>query len=182
MVICIYIPGVRTDQRSYARLRREIEDCTASGEDAANCVYLRGVVREGLRLSWANPTRLPRRVPSGGWKFKDYSFPADTSVGISAFQLHQNPTVFPEPQKFIPERWADPTDAMLTNFFAFGKGTRTCIAQSLATVELTQATLKAAQADVLRGAKVVQDRIEIKEWFNSRVDGEKILIQFPPSP
>lgn len=81
----------------------------------------------------------------------------------------------------MPERWLNATDAMLTNFFAFGKGTRTCIAQNLAMTELTQATSRVAQADLLRGARAVQDRIEIKEWFNSRVKGEKILIQFAPA-
>lgn len=67
---------------------------------------------------------------------------------------------------------------MLNNFFAFGKGTRACIAQNLGSAELTWATIKVVQADVLRGAKVVEDEIKILEWFNSRVKGEEILIHF----
>lgn len=162
----------------YARLRQELQDSAARDEDLTSCAYLRGVVREALRLSWANPTRLPRAVPSGGWRFKDYFFPAGTSVGVAGFQLHQDEEVFPEAQRFRPERWLQPTDAMLNNFFAFGKGTRACIAQNLGTAELVWATIKVVQADLLRGARIVDKEIQILEWFNSRVKGEKILIQF----
>ncbi|KPM40997.1 hypothetical protein AK830_g5556 [Neonectria ditissima] len=163
---------------AYSRLRKEVLDRTANNEDAMSGPYLRGVVREGLRLSMANPIRLPRLVPQSGWRYHDYFFPAGTSVGVASFQLHQDEEVFPDAQRFLPERWLDPTDRMLTNFFAFGKGNRACIAQNLGTAELTLATVKVVQADLLRGATVVQDRIEILEWFNSRVKGEQILVQF----
>lgn len=131
-----------------------------------------------MRLSWANPTRLPRSVPTGGWQFKGHYFPTGTSVGVAAFQLHQDERVFPNATRFDPERWLEPNDAMLTNWMAFGKGMRTCIAQNLAQVELNMATLKVVEGDVLKGARPAQERIEVKEWFNSRVHGEQILIQW----
>ncbi|KAI1099866.1 cytochrome P450 [Jackrogersella minutella] len=162
----------------YAKLREEILERVAKGEDIISGPYLRGVVREGLRLSWANPIRLPRLVPESGWHYRNYFFPAGTSVGVAAFQLHQDEKVFPDAQLFLPERWLQPTDQMLTNFFAFGKGNRACIAQNLGTAELTLATAKLAQADLLKGATAIQSHIDILEWFNSRVKGEEILIQF----
>ncbi|KAI1378646.1 cytochrome P450 [Hypoxylon crocopeplum] len=162
----------------YVKLREEILERAAKDEDILSGPYLRGVVREGLRLSWANPIRLPRVVPQSGWHYRNYFFPAGTSVGVAAFQLHQDEKVFPDPQRFLPERWLQPTDQMLTNFFAFGKGNRACIAQNLGTAELTLATAKLALADLLKGATAVQSRIDILEWFNSRVEGEQILIQF----
>lgn len=148
------------------------------GQDPVQHPYFRGVIREGLRLSWANPTRLPRSVPPGGWAFKGFIFSPGTSVGVSAFQLHQDERVFKDALKFDPTRWLDPTETMLTNWMAFGKGMRSCIAQNLATVELNLATLSIVESDVLRRARPVQDRIEIKEWFNSRVNGEKILLEW----
>ncbi|PWY70031.1 benzoate 4-monooxygenase cytochrome P450 [Aspergillus eucalypticola CBS 122712] len=162
----------------YDRLRQAVMESIGNDEDPTACVYLRGVVREGLRLSWANPIRLPRSVPAGGWKYHDYYFPAGTSVGVAAFQLHQDSSVFPEPHRFLPERWDNADDRMLTAFFAFGKGTRACIAQSLAMYEVTMAIFTVVKEDVLRGASIVEDRIEIKEWFNSKVKGHEILIQF----
>ena len=166
---------------SYNRLREEVQSAIDEGEDPALCSYLRGTVREGLRLSWANPIRLPRAVPAGGWSYHQYSFPAGTSVGVSSFQLHQDRTVFPEPLLFMPERWLQPTKEMLNHFFSFGKGSRACIAQNLATLEVTNAILRVVQADLLSGSSVVGNKgIRIKEWFNSRVEGEEILIQLSP--
>ncbi|KAL2797882.1 cytochrome P450 [Aspergillus keveii] len=162
----------------YNRLRASLEATTAANLSPITDPYLRGVVREGLRLSWANPIRLPRSVPSPGWQYKSYFFPPGTSVGVAAFQLHQDETVFPEPQEFKPERWLNPTDEMLNNFFAFGKGTRACIAQNLGNMEVTLAILGIARADLLAGARAIGDRVEIAEWFNSRVKGEEILIQW----
>ncbi|KAL2836559.1 cytochrome P450 [Aspergillus pseudoustus] len=162
----------------YERLRTSLEGTTASNASPLTDPYLRAVVREGLRLSWANPTRLPRSVPAPGWQYKSYYFPAGTSVGVAAFQLHQDESVFPDAQEFKPERWLNPTDEMLNNFFAFGKGTRACIAQNLGNMEVTSAILGAAKADLLAGARAIGEKIEIAEWFNSRVKGEKILIQW----
>ncbi|KAL4743985.1 cytochrome P450 [Aspergillus similis] len=156
----------------YTNLRTALQN-NPPDSDPLSTPYLRAVVREGLRLSWANPIRLPRSVPAGGWKYKSYFFPAGTSVGVSAWQLHQEENVFPNPLSFSPERWLEPnvTDDMLNNFFAFGKGTRACIAQNLGTAEVTLAIWKVAEKDVLRGARILQ-------WFNSRVKGEQILVQW----
>ncbi|KAJ5753613.1 uncharacterized protein N7511_007766 [Penicillium nucicola] len=162
----------------YNRLHEEVQKSIAKGEDPASCGYLRGTVREGLRLSWANPIRLPREVPVGGWKYHGYYFPAGTSVGVASFQLHQDEAVFPEPLQYMPERWLQPTNEMLDHFFAFGKGSRACIAQNLGTLEVTMAILKVVEADLLRGSSIVGDGIlRRKQWFNSRVEGEQILIR-----
>jgi cytochrome P450 len=143
--------------------------------------YLTGVVREGLRLSMANPTRLPHTVPSSGWSFKGVHFPAGTNVGCSAFELHSLPTAFPSPAEFQPERWLKEsvTDEASKAWFAFGAGTRQCIARNLAMTELYIATERLVEADVLRGSKAVQEKVEIYEWFNSSVKGEKIELIWP---
>lgn len=138
--------------------------------------YLSAVVKEGLRISMANPTRLPHVVPPAGWTFKSTYFPAGAIVGCSAYELHFNSDVFPNPHDFQPERWLEGNVTPEANkyWFAFGAGSRACIARNLATVELFMAVEKLVESDVLRGAKVCQERIEIYEWFNSSVKGEKI--------
>jgi cytochrome P450 len=161
----------------YEILKREVNDNAARGSDAQEVQalpYLNAVVREALRISMANPTRLPHVVPIGGWKFKGMCFPANTIVGCSAYELHYNPNVFPEPTAFVPERWLEATDETSKHWFAFGAGSRACIARNLATLELQFATERLARSNVLEGAKAVQDDVEIYEWFNSKVKGEKI--------
>ncbi|KAG0646708.1 Cytochrome P450 monooxygenase yanH [Hyphodiscus hymeniophilus] len=138
--------------------------------------YLTGVVKEGLRLSMANPTRLPHVVPEGGWVFKGTYFPAGSVVGCSARELHFNPVAYPRPHSFQPERWLEGnvTPEANKHFYAFGVGSRSCIARNLATIELFMATERIVEADVLRGARACQDKVVIYEWFNSSVKGESI--------
>jgi cytochrome P450 len=161
----------------YERLKREVTDNIARGseaQDAQTLPYLNAIVKEALRVSMANPTRLPHVVPVGGWTFRGTHFPAGSIVGCSAYELHFNPLVFPEPAKFIPERWLNTTEEMSKYWFAFGAGSRACIARNLATMELQFATERLARSNVLQGARAVQENVEIYEWFNSKVKGERI--------
>lgn len=164
----------------YERLKQEVGSnaaLEAEAEDVQALPYLTAVVKEGLRISMANPTRLPHVVPSGGWMFKDTFFPANSIVGCSAYELHFNPAVFPQPRKFIPERWLDATEEMTKYWFAFGAGSRACIARNLATLELHLTTEKLATSKVLDGGRALREGdVEIYEWFNSKVKGERIDI------
>jgi cytochrome P450 len=126
----------------------------------------------------ANPTRLPRRVPLGGWSFKSIHIPAGIDVGLAGYTLHYNKTAFPKPEEFLPERWltedGELKERMNKHWFAFGAGSRACLARNLALTELYMATERLALSRVLRGAKVMQENVEIYEWFNSSVKGEKL--------
>lgn len=126
----------------------------------------------------ANPTRLPRIVPPSGWTFKDTYFPPGTILGCAAYSLHFDRSIFPDPYSFNPERWLDKdvADEMSKSWFAFGAGSRACIARNLATVELLLAVEKIAECRVLERARSVQCKVFIYEWFNSRVKGEKIEV------
>jgi cytochrome P450 len=161
----------------YKKLKREVTDNIALGSEACDIQalpYLNAVVKEALRVSMANPTRLPHVVPKEGWMFKRNHFPGGSIVGCSAYELHFNPMVFPNPAEFIPERWLDTTQEMSKYWFAFGAGSRACIARNLATLELQFATERLARSNVLDYARAVQEEVEIYEWFNSKVKGEKI--------
>lgn len=122
---------------------------------------------------------LPRRVPPQGWNYAGYHIPADTNVGVSAFELHLNPAVFPDPDEFLPERWLSTTAEMNTHFAPFGKGARSCIARTLANTELLIATEAIVSSDVLRGAERVQNKIEIYEWFNAKFKAGKLELIWP---
>lgn len=157
----------------YAKLREEL--LAAPNTDPMSQPYLTAVVKEGLRISMANPTRLPRVVPAGGVTLPSGHFlPEGTIAGIGAHSLHMNPKVFKDPEEFVPERWLETTQEMSRDNIPFGMGSRACIARNLATVELHLGIEAIARRGVLEGASCVQDRIKILEWFNSRVIGESI--------
>jgi cytochrome P450 len=160
----------------YERLRKELVEAKPTDDEVQSLPYLRGMIKEGLRISMANPSRLPRVVPSTGWTFKDTYFPPGTEVSCTPYDLHFNPNVFEDPFSFKPERWLDATDEMNRDAIPFGLGSRQCIARNLATMELYCAVQRLVEQDVLKGAKCCSEKIEILEWFNSRVVDEKIEI------
>lgn len=92
--------------------------------------YLDAVVKEGLRLFPPIPMSLPRYVPEGGRNVAGYTLPAGNIVSCQAYSLHLlNPDVFPDPEKFLPDRWLQAEGASDRNrlFFSFGAGGRGCI-------------------------------------------------------
>ncbi|KAJ4986768.1 cytochrome p450 [Stagonosporopsis vannaccii] len=180
MNLATIIRGLVMYPEKYERLKREVKSNAALGAEAEEIQalpYLTAVVKESLRISMANPTRLPHVVPAGGWVFKGTFFPANSIVGCSAYELHFNESIFPESRNFVPERWLAATEDMSRSWFAFGAGSRACIARNLATLELHLATERLASSRVLDGGRVVKEGdVKIYEWFNSKVEGEKIDI------
>lgn len=54
-----------------------------------------------------------------------------TPISFSVSDMHENPAIFPEPQKFIPERWLtadeDELARLKSNWWPFSKGSRNCV-------------------------------------------------------
>jgi cytochrome P450 len=94
--------------------------------------FLTGCVKESIRLSYGVTSRLPRISRDGPMKYKDWKIPTGTPVGMTIVDVHHDENVFPESQKFIPERWMNgaraPNGEPLERYLvAFGKGPRQCL-------------------------------------------------------
>lgn len=63
---------------------------------------------------------------------------------------------------------------MLRDSFYFGKGPRQCIARNFASAIVWWAAEAVVRSRALDGARPVQDKIEIVEWFNSQQVGDNI--------
>ncbi|KAI0595750.1 cytochrome P450 [Biscogniauxia sp. FL1348] len=136
--------SVCRDERVRARLLDALSALPADGsfgdEDLRGIAYLEHVIDETLRMFPAAPAPLPRVVPQEGAELAGYRVPPGCIVSTQAKSLHQNPEAFPEPERFIPERWENPTKLMKESFMPFGGGSRTCIGLHLARVEIRLAT------------------------------------------
>ncbi|KAI2783193.1 putative cytochrome P450 [Daldinia loculata] len=110
--------------------------------DLKKLPYLDHVIQETLRLYSAAPSGLPRVVPPGGATLAGHYIPGGYTVSSQAYSMHRNPTVYPEPLKFDPSRWENPTQAMKDAFVPFGGGSRICIGLHLAKMELRLATAR----------------------------------------
>jgi cytochrome P450 family 135 len=102
---------------------------TRAGEDR----YLKAVVYETLRLrpviSLVNRTlKAPMRV--GG-----YDLPAGVKVVPSIYLVHRRPDVYPEPERFVPERFLDKGPGTYT-WIPFGGGVRRCLGGAFAQFEM----------------------------------------------
>ncbi|KAI0849536.1 trichodiene oxygenase [Daldinia vernicosa] len=100
--------------------------------------YLAGVVQESLRLS--SPVgRLPRVSVDEPLQYHEYIIPRGTPVSQSAYFVHNDPEIYPNPDSFDPGRWIKaaeenfPLHKYLVNFT---KGTRQCIGIPLVSAEI----------------------------------------------
>jgi cytochrome P450 len=108
-----------------ARLRAEVED----GEDA----YLTATIQETLRLRPVISIvirRLTEAIEMGG-----YELPAGVAVVPSIHLIHRDPTIYPEPESFRPERFLETPPGTYT-WIPFGGGVRRCLGASFAQQEM----------------------------------------------
>ncbi|KAI0205605.1 cytochrome P450 [Astrocystis sublimbata] len=102
--------------------------------------FLQAIIKESLRLSYGIMHRLPRVSPDVAIKYQQYEIPASVPVGMSAYMMHSDPSVYPSPDLFRPERWIDDlTPAMHRNYVPFCRGSRSCLGMNLAMAEMSLA-------------------------------------------
>jgi cytochrome P450 len=107
------------------RLRDEVE----AGEDA----YLTATVQETLRLRPVIVVvvrKLTEPVELGG-----YELPAGTRVVPCIHLIHRDPQIYPDPERFLPERFLDNPPGTYT-WIPFGGGVRRCLGAAFAQFEM----------------------------------------------
>jgi cytochrome P450 len=67
----------------------------------------------------------------------EWTIPAGAWVVISPYSVHRNPRIFPNPERFDPERFAPHNEQKLprASYIPFGVGPRTCIGSQFALME-----------------------------------------------
>ncbi|KAG7094568.1 hypothetical protein E1B28_005396 [Marasmius oreades] len=99
--------------------------------------YLGAVIKESLRLSCGISSPTPRLVGKKEVTIAGCTVPPGTIVGCASYIIHSNPTLFPDPNKFIPERWLSGDSRKLEKYLvAFSKGPRICLGINLAWCEM----------------------------------------------
>lgn len=88
--------------------------------------YLSAVIQEGLRLSGGITTRLPR-VASEPLIYQDWVIPSGTPVSETIYFILMDPSLFPQPEVFRPERWIEDGQRLSKYQVSFNKGSRQCI-------------------------------------------------------
>jgi cytochrome P450 len=104
----------------------------ASYDQIKSLPYLRAVIDESLRLYPPISHGLPRETPKEGMMIMDQWVAGNTTVSVSAYVAHRDPTVFDQPESFMPERWlGEQGRALQSHFIAFSAGARGCIGRPI---------------------------------------------------
>eukprot|EP01012_Entosiphon_sulcatum_P004823 TRINITY_DN1199_c1_g1_i5.p1 TRINITY_DN1199_c1_g1~~TRINITY_DN1199_c1_g1_i5.p1 ORF type:complete len:282 (+),score=27.47 TRINITY_DN1199_c1_g1_i5:511-1356(+) len=107
---------------------------TLSYEALSQLTYLTCVIKETLRLKPGAPGRGRTLVVED--ELGEHPLPANSIVGWSAYATHRLPDVWPEPDKFNPDRFSESARKPQAGaFIPFGAGPRRCVGEPLALME-----------------------------------------------
>lgn len=122
-----------------------MDDALLDNRVLADLPYLQACIREALRLATGVCSRLPRSTKLSSTTYTDpsgreYVFPPGTVISMSILDLHYNPSIFPSPTSFDPDRWLnaskDELRQMERAYAPFGRGARSCVGLELAKEEI----------------------------------------------
>lgn len=113
--------------------------------DLGSLSYTERIVTESMRLyppAWIIGRRALEDYPVG-----EYTLPAGSILITSPYLVHRDDRFFPSPERFDPDRWTPAFKTSLAPFayFPFGGGTRRCIGESFAWMELILVVAALAQ-------------------------------------
>ncbi|XP_001849294.2 cytochrome P450 4d8 [Culex quinquefasciatus] len=123
--------------------------------------YLEMVIKETLRLYPSVPF-IGRNVVEP-IKLDGITLPPGQDIIVSIYMIHRNPRVFPDPERFDPERFADGAESRRGpyDYIPFSAGARNCIGQRFAMMELKVTLIKLIVAyRILPGESMAQLRLK----------------------
>lgn len=119
--------------KTFLKARAELEQTIGKGNvlqesDIAQLPYLQAIIKETFRLHPAAPLLLPRKAGQDV-EMCGFTVPKDAQVMVNAWAIGRDPSLWENPDLFMPERFlASDIDARGQNFelIPFGAGRRIC--------------------------------------------------------
>jgi cytochrome P450 len=123
------------DAAMQAELQSVLGGRLPTAADLPQLRYTRMVFTEALRLyppAWLMTRRAREAVTIG-----DYRFAPGTFFLLSPYLMHHDARFFPDPEAFVPTRWASPPEAGPARhaYLPFGGGPRQCLGEGFAWME-----------------------------------------------
>lgn len=134
---CWYLLASHPD--IYTKVREEGDRVLAgrlpTTADLPNLPYTLQTFKEALRLY--PPVYAFTRRTTSSIQLAGYNIPAGASVVISPYILHRRSLLFPEPDRFNPDRFASQLEKRLPRYayLPFGAGSHICLGMHLALLE-----------------------------------------------
>lgn len=107
--------------------------------------YCFATIKESMRLH--PPAPILHREVKRGFELNGFEFVRNVTVWVSPQLLHNDSRNYPEPNRFLPERFLTGSQAGTRQppYFPFGAGRRKCVASHLALCQTTLITLLTAR-------------------------------------
>jgi hypothetical protein len=117
-----------------ARSPGVVRELTRELDDGDGDAYLTATLNEAMRLRPVLPNAEPRmtmqEVEIGGW-----TYPKGVVLAANAYLVHHDPSIYPDPYSFRPERFLGVSPGTYT-WIPFGGGRRRCLGASFAMLEM----------------------------------------------
>jgi cytochrome P450 len=160
------------NQPALARLQAEIEN----GNETGDGDYLDAVIKETLRIRPVVPGVI--RKLTAPVELAGYEIPAGMRVAPNIYLTHRRPDVYPEPERFCPERFLE-RSAETYSWIPFGGGVRRCLGAAFATYEMKIVIPAILQAVRMRAVDEQPERIRRRAiTFVPEHDGTVVVEEF----
>lgn len=122
------------EERLHAELDAVLDDGPPTVDDLPRLPYLGRILSEVLRLY--PPVHFIDRRPLADTEIDGCAIGAGSYILLSPLFTQRDSRFFPDPDRFLPERWEDGDRRPRYSYFPFGGGPHTCIGMYLARIEL----------------------------------------------
>ncbi|HTX32552.1 MAG TPA: cytochrome P450 [Solirubrobacteraceae bacterium] len=149
----------------------------AEGDDE----YLDAVVKEALRLRPVIPA-VGRVVRGRPFTLGGYEIPVGMEINPSIRIIHRRADLYPEPQRFRPERFLGPDAPDTYTWIPFGGGTRRCLGASFALTEMRIVLGRVLERCALRPASPELEEVMFRGITLAPKAGVQVVLDRPPAP
>lgn len=155
---------------------RALQGRTPTASDLAAMPLTRQVIQEALRIRppgfW-----LPREAVNAD-AIDGFDIRRGQTVVVYTYGLHQNPTIWTEPERFDPERFSAAQSAERHRFayIPFGGGQRLCIGREFALMEAQLVLCLVLQRYALQALPGHDARPEVSATLRPRAEGVRLAL------